>query len=321
MFDREQLHGVMAMMPAFGTDDADKITTKMSIDVDRLRAGVNRMVGDGANVITTTGSFGECHTLFFDEFKVLAKAALDTVDSRVPLFIGCTSVHTRETLKKMEYVHDIGGQGVLVGLPYYEPAKPDNIVQFYHDIADSYPEISIMIYHNPDNHKVHIPVDCIRRIVAECPNVMAMKDSHRTPQEFMRMMDVTNGKLNVFVNFSQLYPYALFGAKGCWSIDSWLGPWPLLALRDAVFEDKDYDAARDIIRDLTSQKGGRGDSDGKLAMRFAGYCDPGPNRPPFRVLPDRVVEGSKKKAEFWNQMCDKYRPRVEARRTVAAGAR
>lgn len=50
-----------------------------TIDVDNLRVGVNRMIGDGADVITTTGSFGECHTLFWDEFETLARAEVDVV--------------------------------------------------------------------------------------------------------------------------------------------------------------------------------------------------------------------------------------------------
>ena len=47
MLTAEDLHGVMGMMPAFATEDAGDIRARSTIDLDNLRDGVNRMIGDG----------------------------------------------------------------------------------------------------------------------------------------------------------------------------------------------------------------------------------------------------------------------------------
>src|SRR5271167_3487775 len=102
MLNARDLGGMMAMMPAFATDEAGSLRAKETVDLARLRDGLNRMISDGADVIATTGSFGECHTLLTDEFQTLAREAIDVVRDRVPLFIGVTSVNARETVAKIE---------------------------------------------------------------------------------------------------------------------------------------------------------------------------------------------------------------------------
>ena len=51
MLSASDLGGMMAMMPAFATDDAASIRATDTISVERLRSGLDRMVRDGANVI------------------------------------------------------------------------------------------------------------------------------------------------------------------------------------------------------------------------------------------------------------------------------
>ena len=144
------------------------------------------MVRDGANVIATTGSFGECHTLLPKEFETLARETVDVVRRRVPLFIGVTSVNARETVEKMRVVADTAADGVLLGVPYYFPSTVDNALRFFREIAEMFPKLNILIYHNPALHHVTLPVECFEAFV-KIPQVVGMKDSHRDTLEFMKL--------------------------------------------------------------------------------------------------------------------------------------
>src|SRR5579862_904676 len=105
MITSSELGGLMTMMPAFATDDAgDPNTTNNTVSVPRLEAGLRRMIDDGADVIATTGSFGECHTLSLEEFETLATVSAEIAKGRVPLFVGVTSLNTREVIRKMRIV-------------------------------------------------------------------------------------------------------------------------------------------------------------------------------------------------------------------------
>jgi dihydrodipicolinate synthase/N-acetylneuraminate lyase len=313
MITASDLNGLMAMMPAFATDDAGDIGATSTISVERMESGINRMIADGGNVISTTGSFGECHTLLLDEFETLAVKAAQIVNGRVPLFIGTTSLNAREVVAKMRIVERTKAAGVLVGVPFYYPSSPENAVRFYRDIAAMFPKLGIMIYHNPTLHNVKLSLPIMEQLV-KISNVVAMKDSHRNPVEFMRLMDITRGKMTVFVNQLQYATYAPLGACGFWSIDAWMGPWPQLALRDAV-RNGDLAKAIEITLDLAPGAGAAPnmqwrENGAKLAIRYSGYVDPGPLRPPFLEVPTEIDEAQRKKAERWKALTEKYRPLV-----------
>jgi dihydrodipicolinate synthase/N-acetylneuraminate lyase len=156
-------------------------------------------------------------------------------------------------------------------------------------------------------------------------NIVSMKETTaRWPLEFARLMDVVKGKISVFVTQNQFFPYALMGARGFWSTTAFQGPWPLLRLRDTV-EAGDYDTAQAVLRDIAPNPGGGApegteatDMARKLACKYAGYADLGPNRSPFMEVRPDSMERAIKQAERWKQLCEKYRPEVEARRPVAA---
>ena len=321
MLTSRDIGGLMAMMPAFATDTAASLSATDTVSVERLRAGLDRMVRDGADVIATTGSFGECHTLLHEEFATLARECVDVVKKRVPLFVGVTSVNAREAVARMRIVADTSADGVLLGVPYYFPSTVDNAVRFYREIAELFPKLNILIYHNPALHHVTLPVECFEALV-KIPQIVGMKDSHRDTTTFLRLQEIIRGKISVMVNAIQYIPYAQMGAAGLWSIDAWMGPWPLFALRDAV-KRGDLKAAQTIILELTGPTRAMNlswrETAAKLAIAMAGYVEPGPLRPPFLDIPADVIEAQKKRVEKWQRLCAKYSPAYEgAGKQVAA---
>ncbi len=52
---------------------------------------------------------------------------------------------------------------------------------------------------------------------------------------------------------------------------------------------------------------------GTYAIRYAGYVDPGPLRPPFLEIPAEVDTAMQRKAERWKALCAKYRPLYETK--------
>jgi len=315
----DELYGICGMMPAFSAANASDLTATQTVDVEAIHKGLDRIIKDGVHVIATTGTFGQCWNLLPEEFQTLVRASIEAVNKRVPLMLGVTSANPREVVQRMKFVRDAGGQGVLLGVPYYYKLPIRDVVSFYQEIAKLFPDLSIMIYHNPTNHRVHIPVSAFQQL-AKVSNIVAMKDSHREPLEFQRLHDIIHGKISHFVNQVQLYPYYEMGASGCWSHAIWSGPWPVLAIYDAVV-DGDVNKAKRIIADVSGGRAGRGGAEGDEVGRagherheYAGYIDFGPPRPPFSFNMADTEEKARKGAVRWLELCAKYQPEVEARR-------
>jgi dihydrodipicolinate synthase/N-acetylneuraminate lyase len=319
MLVANDLNGVLAMMPAFATPDAVDVRATQTIAVDNLTEGVDRIIKDGAQNIATTGTYGECYNLLFDEFKTLAVATVEAVRKRVPLFIGVTSPNPREVIQKMNFVKESGADGVLLGVPYYETLHVQDAIKFYHEIADLFPNLNIVIYHNPENHKFTIPVSAFQELVKK-RNIIGMKDSHRTTQAFLNLQKIVNGKISVFVNQTQLYPYFELGAVGCWSTEVWMGPWPVLYLLEMVRSGL-KDRALEVIDDLIGDgSGGRPipGAGNKRPAEFANYCKVGPTRAPFVTFPEAELSKAKRRAIHWMKLNEKYRPLMEQIRSKSA---
>lgn len=305
MLTAGDLKGLMGMMPAFTTEDGGNPLSRNTINVSELERSVDQAIRDGMNVVATTGTFGECHTLLWEEFTTLTDATIATVAKRVPVIIGCTSVHTREVIQKMAYAAKAGADGVLVGVPFYYTLSVENAIQFYHDIADAFPKLGIMIYHNPDNHRLTIPLGAFSKLV-EKPNIVGMKDSHRTPTQFMQLQEIVRGRISMFTSQMQIYPYTMWGSAGCWSISAWMGPSPVLQALKAAHAG-DWEKAREICMAMSG--GGRdleNPASSKLAINEAGYCHAGPPRPPFHVVSEELLRRAKHSAKRWRALCERY---------------
>jgi len=146
------------------------------------------------------------------------------------------------------------------------------------------------------------------------PNIVSMKDSHRTPMEFMALQKIIRDRISVFTYQLQYHPYAEWGAAGFWSTDVWMGPWPLLRLRELVDSGR-VKEAEDLMFEISAgvpMTNGDGDvkpndNARKIAASYAGYCIQGPNRSPYSVVPPESLDRSIKRAERWKAMADKYR--------------
>jgi hypothetical protein len=122
----------------------------------------------------------------------------------------------------------------------------------------------------------------------------------------------TSGRVRVFVAAWQFHGYEPLGAAGFWSYDCWMGPAPVIALRDAMREGRATDAAditldlyppRDQLPSLTWRE-----TLAKIAIGHAGYVEPGPLRAPFVVIPPEVDRLARGRSERWLELCQRYQP-------------
>ncbi|BCP12345.1 hypothetical protein MINTM020_44430 [Mycobacterium paraintracellulare] len=311
----DDIRGLWAFVPAPGSPDAADVNAIDTVDTEALSELVDRLVRDGADGIVTTGSAGESHTLTTEEYRTLVSTVVDTVNGRVPVFVGASTLNTRDSIARARLIADLGADGMMTGPPMYLPQTIDNAVQYFKDLADAVPELAIMIYQNPHAFRITLPPSAFREI-AQIRNVVALKQTSMDIFNVIGAIKAAQDELAVLVLDQLMYPAMSFGAAGGWSIDVCMGPWPSLSLRDAC-QQADWTEAARIADDMQAPFRTLGLSMEefqamqsawwKIAIDVAGYGRAGPARPPFVHIPDAVIESARRYGTQWSAMAEGYR--------------
>lgn len=308
------MKGLWAFVPACSTPHAADLNAVDTIDTEALSSLVDRLVRDGVDGIVTTGSAGESHTLTDPEYQTLITTVVETVNGRVPVFVGASTLNTRESIRRARLIADRGAQGIMSGPPMYLPQTTENAVQYYKDLAEAVPELAIMIYQNPHAFRITLPPAAFREL-AQVPNVVALKQTSMDIFNLIGAIKAVKDKMAVLVLDQLMYPAMMFGAAGAWSIDVCMGPWPSLSLRDACQRGDWTEAA--VIADqmqtpfrtlgLTMEEFQAMQSAWwKIAIDTAGYGHAGSARPPFVHIPETVVESAHRYAQQWAGLSEQY---------------
>ena len=315
----DDFRGVYALVPACATEDAHRWSSRDTFDEEAFRELVGRLVDDGVHGIITTGSTGECHTLLWGEQKKLFETVVDEVNGRVPVLTGTWAPNTRESIEKTRFAADVGADGIMNGPPQYVEPTVENTIQYYKDLAEASPEMTIMIYHNPGAFRVTLPVESFTRISEEIPNVVAMKESLADLDRMRRLAELVGDRVNL-MTYEPFAAEALrFGFGGIWSAHSiCMGPEPVLRLYDSIVKG-DWETAEaistecmDIYVRFFERMGGF-----DVFLRYqvnamhecvnaAGYGRVGPARPPFTHVPEEVLASCRLHAEDWRQLVEKW---------------
>ncbi|CAJ1511184.1 dihydrodipicolinate synthase family protein [[Mycobacterium] burgundiense] len=284
-----------------------------TVDTEALSDLVDRLVRDGVDGIVTSGSAGESHTLTGDEYRTLVATVVETVNGRVPVFIGASTLNTRDSIARARMIADLGADGIMSGPPMYLPQTPDNAVQYFKDLAAAVPEMAVMIYQNPHAFRITLTPSMFREL-AQIPNVVALKQTSMDIFNVIGAIKAVEDKMAVLVLDQLMYPAMMFGAVGGWSIDVCMGPWPSLALRDAC-QRSDWTAAATIADQMQEPMRSLGltmeefqamqSAWWKVAIDAAGYGRAGAARPPFVHVPVSVVESAQRYGKRWAEMATK----------------
>jgi len=318
-FGVSDLRGVVAVTPTPALPDAGAVSARDTVDLDETDRMIRRLIADGVDGIITNGTLGEMATLTLGEWQAFARCvseAVFEVAPDLPLFVGATTLNTRDTVDRIRFLQDLGVRGTILGRPMWGALGDDTMVSFYRDIADAFPDIALVLYDNTEAFKGPIP-SAVYAQLADLPQVIGAKYIALTPK-FALDMAAVDGKMRLLPLESDwlaartLHPNE---AIGCWSSSALCGPEPVLALRDAL-SSGNIDAARHLTHRIEwTYKPFLARTNfpefskyniplEKLRFDEAGYVKAGPSRPPFQSSPERYAEGARENGRRWRKLVD-----------------
>ena len=319
MLKPADIRGVYAIIPTPAKDGADRCDAVDTVDLAETERVVDRLIGDGVNGLIVLGTTGECATVTGQEYEAFVDCVLATVKKRIPAFIGTTALGTHEVVRRTRFAAERGADGILLGLPMWQPLTVDMAVEYYRGISETFPRTAIMVYGNGRAFRFSFPPEFWSRVVEVAPTLVAAKYSR--PNALLDALAASKGRVHFLPHDGAMSKFAELSPKtttACWSTAASMGPQPVLAQMRAMLSN-DADALKGIAADLAWArepiKELSTDPDlfatyniqmEKIRIEAAGYCKAGPIRPPYNVMPEPYAECARENARRWRQLCEKY---------------
>ena len=316
------VHGAWAIIPTPAVDNAEDWRCADSIDYDEVARAVDGLINAGIDAIMAQGTFGEGATITWEEKKKMMEVMVETARGRKPIFVGTTTLNTRDTITQLKHARDIGADGTMLGLPMWQVCDVPNAVRFYRDVAEAVPEMAICVYANPEAFKFQFPTPFWAG-VSEIPQVITCKYIH------IGQLSVHTAVSKKRIRFLPIEFDHLDAARidpefhtAFWSPCANGGPEMTIRIRDTVREaiktgdwsaaQRVWAAAAPVIGHLMPPGGFAEFSRyniqlDKARINASGWMKAGPCRPPYITAPANYLEGAVKAGKGWAELCAKVR--------------
>jgi 4-hydroxy-tetrahydrodipicolinate synthase len=120
------------------------------LDEEATAEHLDRLVRDGAHGIVAAGTSGEFVALDDAERRRLIAVAVRAVAGRVPVIAGTGTASTPGTIALTREAADLGADGAIVILPYYQRPTLAEVVEHLRAVGAASP-LPVMVYNNPAN--------------------------------------------------------------------------------------------------------------------------------------------------------------------------
>jgi 4-hydroxy-tetrahydrodipicolinate synthase len=213
------------------------------VDVEALRALVQRQIAAGIHGLVPCGTTGEAANLTPEENLLVIRHVVEQAAGMVPVIAGTGSNNTRQTVEMTRRAKSMKVDGVLVVTPYYVKPPQRGLLEHYRQVAAVGPPV--VVYNVPSRTGVSLTVETVEQL-AKLTNVVAIKEATadmNLDSQFVRAagdgLQILSG--DDFTYLSQL----CIGGRGAISVVSNVAPGPMVELYNR-WHSGDVDGARRI---------------------------------------------------------------------------
>lgn len=189
-----------------------------SLDFPSLRALIDWHIAEGTDAIVAVGTTGESPTVNVDEHCAIIKATVEQVAGRIPVVAGTGGNSTAEAIELTRYAKQVGANGSLSVVPYYNKPTQEGLYQHFKAIAEAV-DLPAILYNVPSRTVADLGNETVLRL-AEIPNIVGLKDATSDLVRHVELVTKLAGKKFVLLsgNDDTALPYMLLGGHGVISV-------------------------------------------------------------------------------------------------------
>ena len=191
--------------------------TESGIDFEQFGKLIDWQIDEGIDALVVCGTTGEASTLTDAEHREAIRFAVERVGGRVPVIAGTGSNDTAYAIELSKYACEVGADALLLVTPYYNKATQKGLIESFLAVANACDK-PIILYNVPSRTGCNI-LPKTAAILAEHPNIVAIKEASGNISQIAELIALTRGKLDVYSgNDDQIVPILSLGGKGVISV-------------------------------------------------------------------------------------------------------
>ena len=255
----------------------------------------------GTDSLVVCGTTGESPTMTWDEEYQLFQVVQKAVAGRALVIAGAGSNSTSEAVAATQKAAKLGLDGCLQVVPYYNKPPQEGLYNHFRAIAQSAPELPIMLYNIPGRTGQNMLPETVARL-AEISNIVAVKEASGNLDQASQIRCLTSPEFAIYSGDDSLtLPMLAVGGSGVVSVASHLVGEQLQQMIEA-FETGQVQVATQIHLQLFDLFKAlfltTNPIPVKIALKLQGW-DVGSTRPP---LCDSPVEVTQKLKDVLSQL-------------------
>ncbi len=190
------------------------------IDYDALERIVRMQIKAGVDGIVPVGTTGESPTVNYEEHIQIIESVVKIAAGRVKVVAGTGGNSTTEAVYLTEEAERAGADGSLQVAPYYNKPTQEGMYQHFREVA-SRTRLPLMLYSIPGRCGVEIGIDTVKRLAADCKNVVAIKEAGGNADRVSQLREALGPKFVILSGDDALtLPFMALGAQGVVSVAS-----------------------------------------------------------------------------------------------------
>jgi 4-hydroxy-tetrahydrodipicolinate synthase len=176
----------------------------------------------GTDSLVVCGTTGESPTMTWDEEYELFQVVQKAVAGKALVIAGAGSNSTLEAVAATQKAAKLGLDGCLQVVPYYNKPPQEGLYNHFRAIAQSCPELPIMLYNIPGRTGQNMLPETVARL-AEIPNIVAVKEASGNLDQASQIRCLTSPEFAIYSGDDSLtLPMLAVGGSGVVSVASHL---------------------------------------------------------------------------------------------------
>lgn len=193
-----------------------------AVDYESVRRLASHLVSHGTDTIVVCGTTGESPTLSWSEEYELFQVVKAAISGRGKVIAGTGSNSTREAIAATQKAAELGLDGTLQVVPYYNKPPQAGLHAHFSAIAKAVPDLPIMLYNVPGRTGQNLEASTVAKL-AEIPNIVAIKEASGNLDQVSEICRLTPADFDVYSGDDSLtLPMLAVGAVGVVSVASHL---------------------------------------------------------------------------------------------------